>query len=307
MSEMPEVEMPPVPEGEGEPTLDDLLEYVLDWEEQWSAECQRLQDEIDDIVYDLYEISDEARALIERELGDRPKETVWPQMEGKSREAKRLEHVERLLSYFVKVIVEEDEDGIVPLVPCGDEATMLQRVREKLDEIFGADRGHAIETEINNELGGRKTIETWLARDYFKFHVKLYKRRPIYWHIQSDDRGFGVIVHYHRFDLNRLQKVRAHYLASYMTRLRAEMGKLRGDDSRDARARLEDVEEALATAQELDEKLGQIAEGEPYAIEVPWKEEDEEPKGWRPDIDDGVKVNIGPFQQAGVLSVKKVV
>ena len=55
------------------------------------------------------------------------------------------------------------------------------------------------------------------------------------------------------------------------------------------------------------EQLGQILVGDPYAIEVPWKSEEEQPKGWDPDIDDGVKVNIGPFQAAGILAKKKVV
>lgn len=285
-------------------SLSSTLDTLAEVEEGWSAECQRLQDEIDEIVYDLYDISEEDRELIERELGDRPKETVWPEMAGKSREEKRLEHVERLLSYFVKTIVEEDPDGIVPLVQCGDEPTMLQRVREKLDETFGADRGHEIEVEISNELGSRTDVESWLARRYFRFHINLYKRRPIFWHISSADRSFGAIVHYHRFDHDALLKLRAHYLSSFMQRLKTEMGRLRGKDDSDSRQRLMDLEESLEAAQELDEKLGQIAEGDPYAIEVPWKDEDEQPRGWRPDLDDGVKVNIQPFIDAGVFPFK---
>ena len=34
---------------------------------------------------------------------------------------------------------------------------------------------------------------------------------------------------------------------------------------------------------------------------------EEQPKGWSPDIDDGVKVNIDPLQRAGVLRISEVV
>ncbi|MBK8482425.1 MAG: hypothetical protein IPL40_14880 [Proteobacteria bacterium] len=38
-----------------------------------------------------------------------------------------------------------------------------------------------------------------------------------------------------------------------------------------------------------------------------WKSAAEQPKGWDPDIDDGVKVNILPLQTAGILRIAKVV
>jgi len=39
-------------------------------------------------------------------------------------------------------------------------------------------------------------------------------------------------------------------------------------------------------------------------IRTPWKSEDQQPKGWRPDLDDGVVVNIAPLQTAGVLRIQ---
>ena len=30
------------------------------------------------------------------------------------------------------------------------------------------------------------------------------------------------------------------------------------------------------------------------------------PKGWRPDIDDGVKINIAPWERLGMFTVKKI-
>lgn len=304
--------------------LSTAIGMCLEEEDCSSGECQVIQCEVDDIVYNAYGFTAGERDLIRRELKKRPEETVWPQMAGKSREEKRLEHVLRLLSYIAKTVCEEDEDGIVPLVPCGEEPTVIERARRKLDEFFGADRGHEIEAEINSELrvrlkgnkncGPRMDLETWYATRYFDYHVSLYKRRPIFWHIQSDDGSFGALCHYHKLNRNRLQKLRAHYLATFMDRLRREIGELQSDESKEARARLERLEGNLRSAEELSRKLGLILTGEPdpktgeqYRIHVRWKSEEEQPKGWDPDIDDGVKVNITPLQEAGVLAARKVV
>jgi len=46
-----------------------------------------------------------------------------------------------------------------------------------------------------------------------------------------------------------------------------------------------------------------------YRIRCRWKPEEEtgRPGPYAPDIDDGVKVNIRPFQEAGLLAMKEVI
>ena len=83
----------------------------------------------------------------------------------------------------------------------------------------------------------------------------------------------------------------------------------RADERVELQARLEE-------AQALDGKFQAVQEGHcegpeggdrDYRILTPWKSADERPKGWDPDVDDGVKVNIAPLQKAGVLRIAKVV
>ena len=58
----------------------------------------------------------------------------------------------------------------------------------------------------------------------------------------------------------------------------------------------------LAAAQALQEKLKLILAGEPpYDIFVRWKPLHEQPIGWNPDLNDGVRMNIRPFVEAGIL------
>jgi hypothetical protein len=62
------------------------------------------------------------------------------------------------------------------------------------------------------------------------------------------------------------------------------------------------AEDRLAAALDLQRKLEAILAGKsPFDIYVRWKELHEQPVGWEPDFNDGVRVNIRPFVQAGVL------
>jgi hypothetical protein len=62
----------------------------------------------------------------------------------------------------------------------------------------------------------------------------------------------------------------------------------------------------LAAALDLKRRLELILEGEPpYDIFVRWKPLAEQPIGWNPDLNDGVRMNIRPFMTAEVLRHNK--
>ena len=285
---------------------------------------QHLYTKLNDETYTLYGISDATRGTIEDTLGDRPLEVLWPQMEGKAPEQKRMEHVFRLLSYIVKRVVEADEDGIVPVMSVAGETSLADRVHHQLEILFPTlDVGH-VEAEIANELkasakGYRRTtgIAEWLESAFFQFHCSMYKNRPIFWHIASRQGtspcAFSALVHYHRFDKNRMAQLRGQYLRDAMETCRREAALADKDRRTSAR---QDWQARLEEAQELDRRLQHVQEGyhdgpdggdTDYRILTPWKAPDERPNGWEPDLDDGVKVNIAPLQKAGVLRVAKVV
>jgi hypothetical protein len=56
------------------------------------------------------------------------------------------------------------------------------------------------------------------------------------------------------------------------------------------------AEDRLAAALELQNRLKSILAGEPpFDLFVRWKPLHEQPVGWEPDINDGVRINIRPF------------
>ena len=61
----------------------------------------------------------------------------------------------------------------------------------------------------------------------------------------------------------------------------------------------------MAAAEHLKVELEKILEGEPpYDIFVRWKPLREQPIGWEPDINDGVRMNIRPFVTARPLAAR---
>jgi hypothetical protein len=289
-------------------TLSALLDTVRAIERAADARLQRLQAEIDAAVYDLYEISPQDRALIERELGDRPPELVWPQMERKSEQAKREEHVKRFFSYYARQAVREDDDGIVPLAGCAArEPTLMARIRARLEAAFGSATAYNLEQEAAAYVG--RDLETQLHTYFFHHvHVKLYQKRPVLWHLTSDKKHFAVMLDYHRIDRDTLPKVRARYLWPQMEEVRARLAGARAHEDANI-SLINALEEELEDLQAFEERLETVIEGTVKVRLSKWAVgpyRDGKPP-YDPDLDDGVKVNLLPIQKARLLPIKKVV
>jgi hypothetical protein len=87
-----------------------------------------------------------------------------------------------------------------------------------------------------------------------------------------------------------LEKLIYTSLGDWISRQRAEIAS--GVDGADAR---------LTAAVRLQSELERILEGDsPYDIFVRWKPLHEQPLGWEPDMNDGVRINIRPWLMANV-------
>ncbi len=304
-------------------SLPERLDLLSQFETSEQIRIEKAFAGIDDAVFELYRVPETTQTAIRQTLPDRPGEVLWQQMDGKSPEQKRMEHVWRLLGFAVKRVIEKDDDGIVPFSQATGETRLVDRVRQELAALFPGRDESQIELEIVNEIrrgakGYRKcaNLDDWLANAFFEYHASLYKSRPIFWHIASSQGtasfAFGALVHYHHFDRNRMAKLRASYVRDTIEELRREAGLAdkagRADDRVELQAKVEE-------AQALDKKLQQIQEGHhvgpeggdrDFRILTPWKEPGARPRGWNPDLDDGVKVNIAPLDRAGVLRLTGV-
>lgn len=190
-----------------------------------------------------------------------------------------------------------DTDGIVCLPSVKGEPPAVDRLNTLLAAAFGESWSAAQARQLIEESGSKKkSLADWLRDDFFEQHCAVFGKRPFVWHIWDGQRdGFSALVNYHCLDYKNLERLTYTYLGQdWVERQRAAV-----------KDEVAGAEKRLAAALELQGKLEAILEGEPpYDIYVRWKELREQPIGWNPDLNDGVRLNIRPFVEAGVLRSK---
>jgi hypothetical protein len=141
-----------------------------------------------------------------------------------------------------------------------------------------------------------KGLDVWLRDKFFEQHTKCFHHRPFVWHVWDGLKdGFAALVNYHKLEAKNLERLIHTYLGDWIRQ--QEAGVRDGIDGAQTR---------LAAAQDLKHRLELILEGEkPYDIFVRWKPLAEQPIGWNPDLNDGVRLNIRPFMTAEVLRHNK--
>ncbi|MCC6426046.1 MAG: SAM-dependent DNA methyltransferase [Phycisphaerales bacterium] len=196
-----------------------------------------------------------------------------------------------------------DDDGVVPLVNINKERPGHERVRALLEAAFGSKWTPGLLNDLLAAAGAPgESLDDWLrGGDFWAQHCSVFDQRPFVWQIWDGKKdGFNILVHYHRLAADDgqghklLTKITYTYLGDWIAQQQAAAK--RGEAGADLR---------LKAAQDLQKKLEAILAGEPpYDIFVRWKPLHEQPIGWNPDINDGVRVNVRPFVIAGVLRGK---
>lgn len=187
-----------------------------------------------------------------------------------------------------------DDDGIIPLTEFNwfpdDAASRFEQFvatawpAETLDEnlMFVADSLNPKKGELP-----RETIRRYLAADFYKHHLSMYKKRPVYWLFSSGKlRGFQALVYLHRYNEGTLARLRTEYVVPLIAKMTARLGHLADDitaaSSTPQKKRLESekttITKQLAEVQAFEEKLRHCAD---QRISL--------------DLDDGVKSNYGKF------------
>ncbi len=256
------------------------------------------------------------QVAVARLLGYRWPAELDPDMELADEQREWVRRCEALLPFA-------DEDGIVCIPPVRGEPAAAERLLNLLAAAYnqsptlnppspggrgawgegevkeGQVPGGAWSNDILAELlrnadHAGKTLESWLRDKFFAQHCKLFHHRPFIWHIWDGLReGFAALVNYHKLDRKNLETLIYTYLGDWIARQKQDLA-----DGVDGAA------ERLAAAEGLKKRLELILEGEaPYDIFVRWKPIEQQPIGWDPDLNDGVRLNIRPFMT--VPDVKK--
>jgi hypothetical protein len=208
----------------------------------------------------------------------------WPaELDDKMRLSKRARAQVKRCDELAKLA---DSDGIVCIPSVRGEESAAQRLEALLSAA-------GVKPAKVRERAGGTDLDDWLRNSFFEEHCKQFHDRPFVWHIWDGRKrdGFHVLVNYHKLCEGKgkgrklLESLTYSYLGEWMTRQKD--GVKRGEGG---------AEDRLAAALELQKHLEAILEGEPpFDLFVRWKPLAEQPIGWEPDINDGVRVNIRPF------------
>ena len=183
-----------------------------------------------------------------------------------------------------------DENNVLPVLDgdwFADDVT--ERFRKFLRVTFGEAKFQENLAFIEAALG--KDIRKWFTRDFFDYHVRRYKKRPIYWMFSSPKGSFNALIYMHRYRPDTVSVVLNEYLREFISKLQTERVRLEKlvDDPNAAQSQktkaLKDVNGVIKQIDELTawerDVVFPLAQAK---IEI--------------DLDDGVKRNYPKFGSA---------
>lgn len=166
---------------------------------------------------------------------------------------------------------------------------ITSRFIEFLKVVYGEDTLGENLDFVATSLGGKGTsievITNYFLKDFFKDHVKIYQKRPIYWLYDSGKlNGFKALVYMHRYNTDTTGLVRTDYLHKVQA-TNAEAQKSQeyaienGSNRSKAEKKLEILKKQQLETESYDHRIGHLAN---CRIDI--------------DLDDGVKVNYEKVQ-----------
>lgn len=288
-------------------------------------ELTEIERSIDNEVYKLYGISEEDRALIEAELaegslsGDESIDADDNTDESASDDASDKQDVEILtkndlarmwIGYAIGIVMGRFQPGIKNALGrgnFGDKTAKALRDLADDDGILVMDKGHpddiaarvidalrimlgdADTTDVIKEVAGDgpadDMLRRYFERTYFKEHIKQYRKRPVYWLLQSPAKKYGVWLFHERLTGDSLYRINTEYVQpkinwteSRLRDARTSLKSAQGRDKRSIESDIDQLEELLADLKAFSAKIKEIAAG-----------------GYIPRIDDGVLLNMAPL------------
>lgn len=227
------------------PILRYIAEHNRNWTveaafNQWKQEAQdrfdqlkKNEEELNKIFIDLYDLQDE----LSPEESDK---------EVSVRKAHLGRDIRAFMSYFIGVTLgrysldtpglafaggdwdvskytsyQPNADDVIVLTDSdyfGDDRDIMHRFREFLTVTFGKEHLEENLTFIAKALGkagdtAEDQIRSYLFNDFYKNHLTIYQKRPIYWQLDSGRQGgFKALMYLHRYDGDTMAMIRTSYL-----------------------------------------------------------------------------------------------
>lgn len=205
--------------------------------------------------------------------------------------------------FYTKIHYMPDYDNVIPIT---DEEyfsdDIVGRFVEFVETVYGKDTLEENLDFIAQALGNkgnssREVIRNYFIKDFYKDHLKVYQKRPIYWLFDSGKQnGFKALIYMHRYDADTVGRVRTDYLHRAQNYVETAMKSAEytienttvASEKSKAMKAVSKYTKQLAEMQTYDQAIAHVAN---QRIEI--------------DLDDGVKVNYAKFQGVEVAQEGK--
>lgn len=181
-----------------------------------------------------------------------------------------------------------DADNVIPVL---DEEwfedDIVSRFYAFLKKAFSEEHFNENLAFVEQSLG--KDIRSFFVKDFYKDHIRRYKKRPIYWLFASPKGHFRVLIYMHRYTPDTLSIILNSYLKPFIRKLEAQREQLQ---MQEAGGSAREQNQARREMARLDDMIADCRAYErdilfPLATErIPI------------DLDDGVLVNYNKFGKA---------
>jgi hypothetical protein len=178
-----------------------------------------------------------------------------------------------------------DPDGIM-VMDEGHPDDLPARTFECLTVMLGAtEAANAVRAAIGKDGPPEERLQNYLDKNFFKEHIQLYRKRPVYWLFQSPKKKYGVWVFHERMTKDTLFRIRTEYvepkirlLESQLEDLKSKSASVEGRELRQMEKEISDLSDVLDDVTEFAKLIKKVTD-----------------KGYKHHIDDGVLINLAPL------------
>ncbi|QOJ30046.1 MAG: BREX-1 system adenine-specific DNA-methyltransferase PglX [Ignavibacteriales bacterium] len=200
--------------------------------------------------------------------------------------ARAAEIALEFLADSIRTLLQQDDDGIIPLVGLPGEDALSKRLEDYcLQQGFTP----AQYMQLDGLLG--RTVNEYLEHHFFKDlsnHLNLFMylpKTPFIWHLSSGPhQGFEVYILIYKWNRDSLFKLKSKYINNRVQNLGYRLAQLAGVNTAQGQQELETIRYQLQEIDMFTKKLDELIA-----------------EGYDPKLDDGVGKNIAPLQKKGML------
>ena len=199
--------------------------------------------------------------------------------------------IEEYLARVPEPTFAPDRDNVIPVMDADWFADdIVTRARDFIRVTFGEAKFRENLAFIEKALG--KDLRRWFTKDFFDYHVRRYKKRPIYWMFSSPKGTFNALFYMHRYRPDTVSVVLNQYVREFIHKLEVERARLEklADDPNATQSARTKAQKDISTV------IKQIAELTEWERDVVYPMAQQK---IAIDLDDGVKRNYPLF--AGAL------